>query len=310
MTVAERSTSRLAFFGRLADDLTRRPLRIEDMSVNLPGDPRPPLLKEDGHFVFVDLEPSAIDYQIRMGGAFYQTRTVAKKLPVPPPPLTFEQAQVTFAGEDELYLVLVGVSPPQNRISFEPLTFVPSIEVGATVIGEGGFIAILAEPVEGRNVNSAVLDTVAGLAAGRLLRIVRSRNLLLRPGPTYAFPADLTVVVLHVVENDPADPSIEDATVAIKEINGAVSKPAVTLGGLLLSQFALGGAPAASVVLDDEDLAVRSNERGDAVLYFPGEKAVTSVGVEVSKAQYQTAIVTINLTARARNFLKVPLTRL
>src|SRR5438552_18100409 len=115
-----RFTSRLAFYVRLADDLTRRPLRIAEMSVALPDDPRPPLLKEDGYFVFVDLEPSAIAYQIRIGGPSYQTRTVVKTLPVAPPPLTFAQAQVTFAGEDALHLVLVRPPTAQNRIGFEP----------------------------------------------------------------------------------------------------------------------------------------------------------------------------------------------
>ncbi|MEP7305174.1 MAG: hypothetical protein ABJA98_06620 [Acidobacteriota bacterium] len=303
MVVAERSVRRLAFFGRLADDLTRRPLRPGDMTVTVAGDHRSTLLKGDGHFAVVDLQPSATDYQIQIGGPAYQTRTVAKALTAAAP------VPVTFAGEDELYVVLGGAPTPQNRISFEPLAFVPTVEAGASVIGQGGFTATLAEPLEGRNVNSAVLSTVAGLVAGQLLRIVRSPNLLLRPGPTYAFPSDVTVVVVHVVENDPAEPALAGATLAISKINGA-GPIGATVGGLPLSRFALGGTAVVSVVLDDEDRAASSNDRGDAVFYFSGEKALTSLAIDVSKAQYQPAAVTMNVTANARNVQKVSLTRL
>ena len=289
MASSEVHTSRLAFFGRLGDDLTRQVLRPEEMSVSLEGDPRPALRKEDGHFALVDLEPSTTDYNVRLGGPAYQTRTVAKALP------TLAPVQVTFPGEDELYLVLAGTSTPQNRVNFQTLAFVPPIDAGAAVIGEGGFTATLAEPLEGRDVSFAVLSTIAGLAAGQVLRIVRSPNLLVRPGPYYAFPDDVTVVAVHVVENDPAEPPIGDATIAISQIDGS-GPTVIAVGGLPLQRFALAASATAFVVLDAGHAITTTTVRGDGVFYFPGSTPLASLELTVAKPQYQTATVTLNVT--------------
>ena len=139
--------------------------------------------------------------------------------------------------------------------------------------------------------------------------IVRSPNLLVQPGPYYAFPAETTVVAMHVVENEPDEPAIANATVAVTQVDGA-APVAVTVGTLPLSRFALTASPGATLVLDADDRSTTTNDGGHAVFYFSGSTPLTSLTVDVSKAGFQTATVTINVTTKARTFKKVPLTRL
>lgn len=65
---AETHSTRVSLYGRLANDLTRRPLGMEGISVSLEGDRRRSLLKPDGYFVFTDLEPSTTAYRVRRRG--------------------------------------------------------------------------------------------------------------------------------------------------------------------------------------------------------------------------------------------------
>jgi hypothetical protein len=300
MAVAERHVTRLTFFGRLADDLTRRPVTPADVSVQLTEGAVDALQKPDGHFAFADLAPSATDYHIRLAGAAYETRVLASPLAATAP------QQVAFAGDDELYLVIVSVSAPQKRATFATIPLVPPIDAGAAVIGQGGFTATLAEPMAGQGIQSAVFDSVAGLAPGQLLRIVRGPNLLLRAGPYYPFAGGVTVVAFRVVENTADEAPVAGALVSVTELNGA-APAAVAVGALTLRSFALGGT--ATLVLDDLHRRATSNERGDAVLYFGGDAALTSVRVDVVRPQFQTGDVTVAVTAKSRTFTKVLLTK-
>ena len=303
MMLVETQTSRLSFFGRIADDLTRQVLLPTDTAVSLEEGRREALIKADGHFAFADLEPSAANYRIHIGARSYQDRVILQALPTSAP------VQVMLPGEDELYVLITSVAAPQKRVTFEQITFVAPIEAGAVVIGEGGFTTTLAEALEGQKVTFAVLSTVAGLAAGQMLRIVRSPDLLLRPGPYYPFPIDATVFAVKVVASDPLQTALSNAGIAITGINGTA--PTVTdVGGLQLSRFNLGGNPPGSVILDDNDRNTVTNDRGDAVFYFPGSKPITTIDVTVSKLGYQTAARSINVTANARSFQSIALTAL
>jgi hypothetical protein len=296
---ADRVTTRLSFFGRLTDDLTRRMLVPAEMAVSVDEDSRPPLYKDDGHFAFIDLAPSATDYHFRVGGVGYQTRTVAKSLPTTTP------VEVTYPGEDELYVSLTAAPNPQHRITFEAVPFVPTIRTGAQVFGQGGFIATLAEALEGQKVTTAVLSASAGLATGQLLRIVRGSSLVLRRAPSATFSNDVTVVAFQVVENVPAEPAIAGATIELTQVNGA-GPTAVAVGSLTLRRFTISGTSV--LVLDDGGRFTTSDHRGAAVLVLPGDKAVTSVRVAVSRPQFVAAAVTIAVTVKTRNFQKVLLT--
>jgi hypothetical protein len=303
MMSVEKQTSRLSFFGRMADDLTRQVLMPADTVVFLEDERREALIKADGHFAFADLEPSPTDYRIHIGARSYQDRVILQALPTNAP------VQVMSPGEDEFYLLITGVAAPQKRVTFEQISFVAPIEAGAAVIGQGGFTATLAEALEGQNITFAVLSSVTGLAAGQVLRVVRSNNLLLRPGPYYSFPVDATVLAVKVVENDPVEPALGNASIEITKLNG--NAPTIAdVGGLSLSSFSLGANPPASVVLDDDDRKNATNDRGDAVFYFPGSKQITSIQVAVTKTGYQASTSSISVTAKRRNFQKIALAAL
>ena len=141
MMATETRTSRLAFFGRLADALSRQPLVPQDMTVSLEGSTREALLKQDGHFAFADLAPSAASYLIYIGGPVYHERVVAKALP------TLDPVQLTFPGEDELFVAIDTVTP--GRVTFETIPFVAPIATGSAVLGEAGFTATLADSCRG-----------------------------------------------------------------------------------------------------------------------------------------------------------------
>jgi len=302
MMSGETQTSRLSFFGRIADDLTRKVLAATDVAVFL-AEGREALIKADGHFAFADLEPSPTSYRIHIGARSYRDRIVLQGLPTSAP------VQVMVPGEDELYLLINNVAAPQQRVTFEQITFVAPIEAGAAVIGEGGLIATLAEALEGQKITFPVLSTVAGLATGQVLRIVRSSNLLLRPGSYYPFPADATVIAVKVVANDSLQTALSDADIEITRING--NSPTLTdVGGLQLSLFDLGGNPPGSVILDDNDRNTATNDCGDAVFYFPGSKQITSIQVGVTKTGFQASTSSISVTAKRRNFQKVALAAL
>ena len=302
MTPMETSTSQLTLFGRLADDLTRRVIRPPDVAVSLEDESRRAITKDDGYFAFADLPPSAADYRIRIDAHSYQLRTIVQAPSATPP------AELTLAGEDELYLSITGVVPDQNNVTFEQIAYVPPIEKGAAVIGQNGFVATLKEPLEGPGVYLAVLSTVVALAGGQLLQIVRSRNLLVRPAPSYGFAADTTVLIVKAIEHDPPNATVGGAVVEISKINGN-APTVVDVGGLELFAFSVGGDPPVVVVLDGDDKKTLANDRGEAVFYFPGSKPVTSVTVLVSKPGHEDLTRTIDVSPKSRNFQIVELAR-
>jgi hypothetical protein len=299
ISVAERHTTQLTFFGRLADDLTRRTVTPAEVSVTLVESGVRALLKDDGHFAFADTEPASTDYHIRVAGDAYETRVFAAKL------LALAPKQIAADGEDQLYVVVSTIVNAQKRVTFTSIPFLPAIDAGASVVGEGGFTAKLAEPIGGQAVQNAVLDSVAGLGQGQLLRIARGPNLLLRAGPYATFSSALTVVALRIAENTSDEAPIPGAVVTVTELNGA-APATVALGSLSVRNFTVGGG---AVVLDDLHRTTTSNARGDAVLYFPGEAALTSVRLDLSHPKYQTGNVTFAVTAKSRTFTNVLLTK-
>jgi|RhiMetdeSRZDD1v2_1073273.scaffolds.fasta_scaffold105406_4 hypothetical protein len=299
MAIAERHTSRLTFFGRLADDLTRRTVTAADVSVTLVEGDISALQKDDGHFAFADTEPSSTDYHIRVTGGAYETRVFASKL------LATTPKPITFEGEDEVYVVIATIVNAPKRVTFASIPFLPPIDAGASVVGEGGFTAKLGEPIGGQTVQSVVLDSIGGLNPGQLLRISRSSNLLLRAGPYASFSSAHTVIALRIAENTSDEAPIPGAVVTVTELNGAAPTN-VSVGSVTLRNFAVGGG---TLVLDDLHRTTASNDRGDAVLYFPGEAALTSARLDVSHAQFQTTSVTFAVTAKSRTFTKVLLTK-
>jgi hypothetical protein len=304
MTAVETRVSRVSIVGRVADELTREDLGPTRVDAALRNSPRRAVRKQDGYFVFADLAPSPPDYEIELTGRQLQARRLTVSVPAG------TALTVNPAGEDDLQVIITGISG--NRVSFAAISFVPSIDEGAFVYGEGGFSSVLAEPVEGLNVDGAELLSAAGLLVGQALRVVRSTRLLLRPGPYYPFPESTTLVALRVVESSLGGTPIPDVRLQVTAVNGASVTP-VLVGGVSLFRADLltGGTPPTIPFMVGTQAArtTVTNARGDAVFYYAPATPVTSLTVSISKAGYLTQSPTVTVHPGARTSDLVQLLR-
>ena len=262
MTVDSRS-SRVSFFGRFADELSRSDISKGSFQVSLNGSSRQPHFKDDGFFVFADLRPSPPPYVLQATSSLYQDKSFSAVLPAN------TMVELSFPGEDELIVLVTTVDAAQNRVNFNNIAFLPPVAEGAVVRGPGGFSATLAETLEGNDVGFALLSSVTGLNSGDPLRIVRSPRMLLRPGPYYQFPAGTTLLALSVVENAPGAEPIAGAQMQITQVN-AQPVTAINVGGVNLNRAELPGIPPIPVMLGPvEAVITHSNSRGHAIFYYP-----------------------------------------
>jgi hypothetical protein len=293
---------RLSFFGRVTDDFRREPAWQGEYRVTLQRTPpAEALYKQDGHFVFSDLAPSATAYTFRMLDGLYQGRQFSKALPTTAP------VEIGYDGEDEIYLFTKAVNPVPKQVTFDAIPFLPLIRAGATVLAEGGFSTTLAEDLAGVDVTTAVLTSVVGLSGGKLMRIIRSRCLRAKAGPYYPFPAGTTVLRLKVVEDSPDETPLPAATARLQQVNATVLS-STTVDAVVLRHVALGGLPPQALVLGtDADLDAVTESRGNAVFYFPGQFALTSLQLAVSRAGYVSSTVVVPVSAGATTSVKVKL---
>ena len=300
----ETRRSQVCLFGRVADELTRTDLTARAFDARLRNHQREAVRKDDGHFVFTDLTPSPPPFEVELSGRGYQTRSLNASWPGPNP--------VAIAGEDELHVIVTNVVG--NTISFAPIAFVPTIEAGSQVFGEAGFTTTLAQDLEGEDVQAA--DLVGALAAltGTMLRIVRSNRLLLRPGATYPFPDRTTIAAFRVVDSATNNP-LEGALVDITAVN-ATAIASAAVGGVTLFRADVPGIPPPPLpppvpVMIGSSAArgALTDERGNAVFYFPEVTPVTSLTVSVSLTGYVTQARTLAVQAGTRSFDLVQLVR-
>ena len=282
-------SSTLAFFGRITDDLRREPAAAGDYRVLLKSPAVEALYKQDGHFVFLDLAPSASAYEFTLLDGLYQGRKFEQTRSSAPP------VELTYDGEDEIYVFVSAVNAAAKQITFDAIPFLPVARAGATVLGAGGVSTTLAEDLAGVDVTSAVLASVTGITPGALLRVVRSHCLRAKAGPYYPFPPGITGLRLRVVDGGTGAP-IAGAKAHLAKVNG-VAPTSTTVAGAVLWHVSLG---AQSLVLgNDSDLDVFTEGRGNAVFYFDGQFAITSLALAVSADGYLPLAVVLSLTAGA-----------
>lgn len=297
MPTFETRTTRVSLFGRLAEAPTRRSVPPSAFEATL-GE-KEAIYKQDGSFAFVDIEPKATPYAITVRGRAYRTRVISASLP------TLAAVALARDGEDELYVSITAVEAPQQRVRFDLIPFLPAIAPGATVVAAGGFSATLQEPLEGEDVDFALLSTVAGLAPGGVLRIRRSDRLLLRPGPYYTLSEPATVLSARFLENTSAADPVEGALMVLSEVNG-VALATVTVDGLVLHRVQLG---AQTVVLGPSSaVEVESNPRGEARLDLPAHLPITSLRLQVSHPDHVAVSQTVAVTAGGFTRWTPPLT--
>jgi len=254
------------------------------------ADAEPPLYKVDGYFVFSDLAPPAVPRQIRLSGEGYRARTVSQVLPAVAP------VELTFDGEDEVYVVVKTINVATNAVTFDPIPFLPTIPLGAPVIGEAGFSTTLAAVLEGDTVAGATLASVTGVAANAVLRLGRSRNCVLRPVAGYAFPADRTVIAIAVLAAADGAP-LPGAITTIDRING-MAPASVTVGTLPLTVATFGTQR--SVLGPVDAVTATADARGWCVFYFPASLPITQLRVSVSNTGHVTQTQTFAVAAGAR----------
>jgi hypothetical protein len=302
---SDRFTGTLSFFGRLSDELTREVILPRDYRVRVAGvstaAQAEAQYKSDGFFCFHDLEVSATNYQLEMTSSLYQPRSLLKSLPTPDP------VEITNAGEDEVYVLIKTVNGGAKTVGFDRIPFVPPVPKGAPVIGEGVFATTMREALEGVDVATASLDSIAGLAPGQLLRMVRSRRLLAKPGPYYPFPSEVTRAHVKVVEDAPGEEPLGSARLLIQSVE-TVAPVGTVVGGVEIKTVTLPG-PAPTLILGtSRDLETRTDVRGQAVLFFPGHWPITTCAVAVSAPGHVGKTVNLALIANQRTLASVKLT--
>ncbi len=300
---ADTFTGTLSFFGRLSDELTREVVLPRDFRVRVAGvgaARAEAQYKSDGYFCLQDLKVAAASYQLEMSSSLYQPRTFLKSLPTPAP------VELSYGGEDELYVVVKTVNGGAKTVGFDKIPFLPTVPKGAPVIGQGGFATTMREALEGVDAVTASLDSVAGLLPGQLLRMVRSRSLLAKPGPYYPFPAGTTRVHVKVVQDAPGEEPIGSALLLVQSLE-SVAVAGTLVDGVEIKTVTLPG-PAPQLVLGTgRDLETRTDARGQAVLFFPGHWPITTCAVTVSAAGHVTKTVNLTLTAAERTLASVKL---
>ena len=74
--MSETTMVRASLYGRLVDELTREVVSSRTFEAFLSASGQRALQKDDGYFVFTDLEPSPSDYGVSLSARSYQTRTL------------------------------------------------------------------------------------------------------------------------------------------------------------------------------------------------------------------------------------------
>lgn len=246
-----------------------------------------PQYKSGGFFVFSNL--LAGDYTLRITGEQFQTEEFAVTLPFSP---LFLEA----AGDDELPVVIRSLDNAATRIIFDAVVLPKPFRVGSRVVS-ATFTGTLAAALEAGKVSSAKLNTLTGLAAGDIVRIVRDKSIRLRYGPYSTLPPEFTRIVgTTALQVSPARP-LEGVAVRITQVNG--NNVAVNpVAGVQIITAQINGK---TVVLGTErDTVTRSNASGDYNLYF-STPDITSITLEATRAGLQTATKTIAITPKARH---------
>ncbi|HEX8746393.1 MAG TPA: hypothetical protein VF717_04280 [Pyrinomonadaceae bacterium] len=277
-----------ALVGHVIEDQSFDGLSPAYFTAELIGPQTPePQYKSGGFFVFSNL--LAGDYTLRISGEQFQTEEFAVTLPFSP---LFLEA----AGDDELPVVIRSLDNAASRIVFDALVLPKPFRVGSRVVS-ATFTGTLAAALEAGKVSSAKLNTLTGLAAGDIVRIVRDKSIRLRYGPYSALPPEFTRVVgTTVLQGTPAR-ALEAVTVRITQVNG--NNVAVNnVAGVQIITAQISGK---TVVLGPErDTATRSNRSGDYNLYF-SRPDITSLTLEAARAGLQTATMTLAIAPNARH---------
>ena len=298
MVVVERTIQRAALVGQVIEDLTYVPLSVGRFEARLLDVKKAAQYKPGGYFVFSDLRPG--DYTLEISGERFQTQQHPVRIPV----ASGQGEAPLFAqpGDNEFVVIAKAVNNNGNngagpRIQFDPVILPQPIRVGARVVAQG-FAAHLTADLEAGRVFQARLDSVNGLAADSLVRIVRDDSVRLKFDPYYRLPIGVTSVVGKVVLEIAPEIPVEGAQVSLKKVNDAV----VVWKKVGEVRIATVKVDEKAVVLGaEQDVQTATNARGDYTLYFnPGDFLKTAM-LTVTLAGYRPASKKAEIKSDQRN---------
>jgi hypothetical protein len=291
-------THKASLAGQVIEDVSFEGLGRTRYTAALMGSRREAFYKDGGFFVFTDLLPG--DYKLQIFGERFQQQEFNVKLPFGP--VVLDQP-----GDNELAVVVKSVSTQGgvNRITFDPLPLRRSIRKGATVLGPSNFNTKLAVQLDAGKARGATLLSVAGLADGSIVRIIRDKSIRLKFDPYYTTAPDITSVVGKVVTAGINPRALKGAKVRLSKVNN-VAVALETVAGVKLATV---GAGAAKMVLGTEgDITTFVNQNGDYHLYST-RTDILSVEVKASLNGFQTSTKAKNIIAQARNRADFQLTK-
>jgi len=284
--MAESISQKASLVAQVIEDFSYEPLDYQRFSAELADVEKTPHYKKGGYFAFTDLLPG--DYLLLIFGERFQTRRIPVTIPFAP--VVFNQA-----GDNELMVVVKTVNG-NKRITFDATTIRRPIRAGADVVA-AGLTTKLTTKLDAGKVASARFDSVADLAPGAIVRIIRDRSIRLRFDPYYLAPPELTRIVGRVSLMNEPQIRLENALIRITEVNG-VAKAVENVAGAAIASVTLGGS---KVVLGtDSDMQTTANTRGDYNLYFSRDD-FTNITLEASLSGFTMVTRSIAITARARN---------
>ena len=290
----------VSLVGQVIEDVSYEALRPHVFEAALVGVKKSPQYKPDGFFVFSDLSPG--QYTLRIVGERFQTQQYIVTVPLEPPmfdsPPIFDPLPIfNPPGDNELVVVAKTVNGGSQRITFDSVTLRKEIRAGAQVLASG-FAAQLAVPLDIGEVKGANLNTVTGLTAGSIVRIIRDKSIRLKFDPYYLFPSALTHIIGKVVLQDAPTIPLEGAQVRLTEVQGV----SVVLHDAAGANIATVGVDETHLVLGTEkDIVTFTNQHSDYNLYFQPGQLGGDVTLEASFPGYPAQTTTIAITDKVRN---------
>lgn len=285
--MAEQIAKKASLMGQVIEDLSYDGVDPQRLRVELVGIDRPAWYKEGGFFAFNEVPPG--QYRVLISGERLQPQEFDVALPLAQPLLG-------RAGDDELFVVVKTVNDSDGKITFDPVIIRRAIRAGAAARA-AGFTSKLAAPLEPGKVSGARLESVEGLAAGALLRLVRGVAIRMKFDPYFQPPPGWTHVVGRVEHEDIPGLALPGALLRLSKVND-VDVLTEGVEGVNVATVEIAGK---RVILGTAgDVEAVTNSKGDFNLYF-NRSDITAVTLSASLLNYQTQNQNLTVVVGGRN---------
>jgi hypothetical protein len=293
--MADSVTHKAALMGQVIEDLSYEGIDPQRLRVELMGVAKPATYKDGGFFVFNDVRPG--QYRVRIFGERLQPQEFNVVVPL-------AEGLLSQPGDDELVVVVKTASASDGKITFDPVVLRKAIRAGAAVRSQG-FNTKLAARLEPGKVSTAKLESVQGLAAGAVLRLIRGRAVRLKFDPYFQTPPELTLIVGKVEQKNVPGLALPGVKIRLQKVNGVQVKSVLVAGANIATVDLVGK----KVVLGtDGDIQAITNSKGDYNLYF-SRSDITNVTLSANLQGYQTKNQNLALTQGGRNRADISLER-